>query len=411
MAARFYLQNARWLGAGVTLTLASSFGQTFFISLFAGHLMAAFDLTDGEWSTIYLIGTLGSAAVLIQAGRLADRMALWWLSAAILMAYAAVAVAMWANPSPLLLIGLIFGLRFCGQGMMGHIAMTAMGRWFVGHRGRAVAVAGLGYALGEALLPPLTIPLIAWLGWRETWLVVAALLALALTPAIGWLTRAERVPQNAAEATARRTGIADRHWTRAEALNHWLIWAVLPGVIAPSFIGTVIFFHQVHIAEVKGWDLATMALAYSIYAGVAIVSALVAGWAVDRWGSARLLPVYLLPIGIAVGLLGPAQSVETWFIVLAFTGLTTGMSNAMWGAFWAEHFGTNHLGAIKALATSAMVFGSALGPFVTGWGIDFGLDFPEQGIFMSLYCLGASAIFTGVARRARVELLSPAPAE
>ena len=126
MLARFYLENARWLGAGMALTLASSFGQTFFISLFAGHIMAGFALSHGEWSTIYLIGTLASAAVLIQAGRLADRMALGRLALWVLGLYVAVAVAMWANPSVWLLAILIFGLRFCGQGMMGHIAVTAI---------------------------------------------------------------------------------------------------------------------------------------------------------------------------------------------------------------------------------------------------------------------------------------------
>ncbi len=39
--ARFYRDNARWLMAGLVLTLCSSFGQTFFISLFAGQITAA----------------------------------------------------------------------------------------------------------------------------------------------------------------------------------------------------------------------------------------------------------------------------------------------------------------------------------------------------------------------------------
>ncbi len=38
---RFYRDNARWLMAGLMLTLCSSFGQTFFISLFAGQIKSA----------------------------------------------------------------------------------------------------------------------------------------------------------------------------------------------------------------------------------------------------------------------------------------------------------------------------------------------------------------------------------
>ena len=409
MLARFYLENARWLGAGMALTLASSFGQTFFISLFAGHIMAGFALSHGEWSTIYLIGTLASAAVLIQAGRLADRMALGRLALWVLGLYVAVAVAMWANPSVWLLAILIFGLRFCGQGMMGHIAVTAMGRWFATHRGRAVAVAGLGYALGEALLPPIAILAIAALGWREAWLAVAGLLALAFAPLLARLLRTERIPRGSAGEAA-QTGLAGRHWSRAEATRHWLFWAVLPGVITPSFIGTVIFFHQVHIAEVKGWPLATMALAYSVYAAMTVLASLAAGWAVDRFGSARLLPVYLLAMGLGTWAIGPATAVETWFLALALVGLSTGIANAMWGAFWPEHFGTSHLGAIKALATAAMVFGSAIGPFVTGWAIDWGASFPEQCAAMATWCLILSLAYVFTARRARTELTSKASA-
>lgn len=403
MAARsFYIENARWLGAGVSLTAGTSFGQTFFISLFAGHIMAAYGLSHGEWSTIYLIGTLVSAGVLLQAGRLADVMTVRLLAILIIALFALVSVGMAVNTSIWMLPVLIFGLRFCGQGMMGHIAVTAMARWFDSHRGRAVAFAGLGYALGEALLPPLTIPLMTLLGWREAWLVAAAVLVLGLLPLVVWLLRRERTPRHQAIETT-RAGLGERHWSRPEVLRHWLVWAALPGVITPSFIGTVIFFHQVHVAEVKGWDLATMALAYTVYAGATISAALIAGWLVDRFGAATLLPVYLLPLGAGTWLIGPSVGVEGWFLALLLVGTTTGIANAMWGGFWAECYGTRHLGAIKSLATAAMVLGSAIGPFVTGWAIDWGAPFPDQCLWMGLWCLLISMIFYSVLRRLSAE--------
>ena len=42
----FLSKNKKWLGAGALLTLSSSYGQTFFISLFAGQIMNDFSLTD-----------------------------------------------------------------------------------------------------------------------------------------------------------------------------------------------------------------------------------------------------------------------------------------------------------------------------------------------------------------------------
>ena len=64
--ARFYRDNARWLAAGLVLTLCSSFGQTFFISLFAAEIKQAHGLTDGGWGAVYTAGTLTSAALLIR---------------------------------------------------------------------------------------------------------------------------------------------------------------------------------------------------------------------------------------------------------------------------------------------------------------------------------------------------------
>ena len=49
----FLTRNAPWLGAGAMLTLLSSFGQTFFISIFAGEIRADFGLSHAAWGGIY----------------------------------------------------------------------------------------------------------------------------------------------------------------------------------------------------------------------------------------------------------------------------------------------------------------------------------------------------------------------
>jgi hypothetical protein len=36
----FFRVNARWLGAGFLLSFTSSFGQTFFISIFSGQILS-----------------------------------------------------------------------------------------------------------------------------------------------------------------------------------------------------------------------------------------------------------------------------------------------------------------------------------------------------------------------------------
>jgi hypothetical protein len=55
--------DIRWLSSGFVLTLYSGFGQTYFIALFAGQLKSELAITDGEFGSLYTIGTLASAAL------------------------------------------------------------------------------------------------------------------------------------------------------------------------------------------------------------------------------------------------------------------------------------------------------------------------------------------------------------
>ena len=90
----FWRDNAPWLLFGFGLTLGSSFGQTWYISLYAAEIRATFALSHGEWGGLYTIATLASAALLIQAGRLADTMPLRWLATGLCLLFAGVCIAM-----------------------------------------------------------------------------------------------------------------------------------------------------------------------------------------------------------------------------------------------------------------------------------------------------------------------------
>lgn len=395
----FLRDNARWLGAGFLLTLAGSFGQTWFISLFAGEIRAVHGLSDGQWGSLYTVATLASAALLFLRGALADTVRPGMLAPLIALAFAAACLGLAFAPNVAVLGLALFGLRFCGQGMFGHIALTAMGRWFRATRGRAVAIAAFGHSAGEVIWPLPAILLAGLLGWQAVWIGVAALLALGVAPVIARLLAKGRVPQGADTAEAGQAGIGGRHWTRRDVLGHGLFLALLPILLTPGFIGTVVFFHQVHVAGVKGWTLAQMAPGYAAFAALTVLSSFAAGWAADRFGPARLLPVLLLPMGAGIALLGPVSAVSGWFVVLGLIGLTQGMTGALWGTLLPAIYGTQHLGAVRSLATTVMVVSTAIGPGMTGLLIDSGVTFPRQGLALGLWCFGLSGLGWVISRR------------
>ncbi|HZW59515.1 MAG TPA: MFS transporter [Woeseiaceae bacterium] len=381
----------RWLSSGFLLMLYSGFGQTYYIAVFAGQLKSELTLTDGEFGGLYTIGTLASAALLTWAGRLADTISIRWLGAGVIAGLAVTSAAMALATTPLMLAAVLFGLRFFGQGMCTHTAMTAMGRWFNRKRGRAVSIAGLGLPASEAVLPALAVAASALVGWRQTWLASSALLLVAALPAFVVLLEHERHPTRGPMAAAASDPASARHhWTRSEVLRDARFYGLLPGLLAPPFIVTAIFFNQVTLVDLKQWDLAWFAATFPLLAGVHVIAALAAGWLVDRFGARRLLPVYLLPLGLASLLLAAAASPYLLPVAMVLIGFTLGGAAATSGALWAELYGTEHLGAIRSVTTAIVVLSTAVAPGLVGVLLDRGVELDLQLGAMAAYCLAAA---------------------
>ncbi|WP_189368302.1 MFS transporter [Tateyamaria omphalii] len=398
----FLKSNQQWLAAGALLTLLSSFGQTFFISIFAAQIQGDYSLSHGDWGAIYGLGTAASAVVMIWAGGLTDRFRARSLGVVVLVLLAGSCLLMAINPYAALLPIVIFALRLTGQGMTSHIAIVAMARWFVASRGRALAVATLGFSLGEAVLPLLFVALMAFLDWRVLWLLAAAI-ALLGVPILWRLLGEERTPQSMAGEN-QSFGMKARHWTRTDTLGHPLFWFMVPALVGPAAFNTAFFFQQVYFAEIKGWSHLSLVALFPIYTVVGIAAMILSGIALDRYGTARLIPFFQLPMVVAFVTFSVAQSLAAAAIGFVFLALTTGANSTLPNAFWAEFYGTRHIGAIKAMAAAVMVLGSAIGPGLTGGLIDFGVDLNVQYMGVAAYFLLATACMWIGIQRARGDL-------
>ncbi|HAW46248.1 MAG TPA: MFS transporter, partial [Roseovarius sp.] len=290
----FLRDNAPWLTAGVLLTFLSSFGQTYFISVFAGEIRGVFDLSHGQWGGIYSLGTTASALAMVWAGGLTDLFRVRVLAPIVLVAMMLACLAMALNPVWWLLPVVVFALRFTGQGMMSHLAVVAMARWFVASRGKALSVATLGNALGEAILPLTFASLLIAHDWRSLWIVASAIAILGV-PFLLLLLRRERTPQSWAQSS-QSLGMDGRHWTRGEALGHFLFWFMVPALLGPSAFNTAFFFHQVHIAEVKQVSHVELVAMFPLYTAISIGAMVTAGLMLDRLGTPRVLPFIQIPM-------------------------------------------------------------------------------------------------------------------
>ena len=347
-----------------------------------------------------MIATLGSAAMMVWSGSLTDTVRVRTLSATIFVGFIAACIAMASVSAVWMLFPIIFALRQCGQGMFSHISGVAISRWFDATRGRALSISGLGYSVGEALLPLVFVGLMAWIGWRGSWLIAAAVL-FVIAPILLYLLRQERTPQSQSETTQSK-GMDNRHWTRAQVIRLPFFFLIIPLMTAPSTFGTSFFFQQVHFMEVKSLPLTALAALFPLFTVVSVCFMLISGALIDRFGSPRLMPLYQLPLALAFIVFWKAETVWGIAAGMALFGITSGFNSTLQSALWAEFFGTKYLGSIKAMATALMVLGSAIGPGLTGWLIDQGINFPDQMLYISCYF-----VFTAILAAIAVKSVFP----
>jgi len=377
------------------MSFFSSFGQTFFISLFVPFFLKNFELTKGGFGTLYSLATLGSAFTLPYLGQWIDRIPLknysLWVASGLIVASLTVAVS-WHFI--VLFIGL-YMLRLFGQGLTSHTSQTAMARYFDRYRGKALSISSLGFPTGEAVLPMLVTALFGVISWRMSWFAVAAFIALSLVPLIIGLLKSNYVPADVDESndkvTTSTTAQKEENWSRSEVLRDPRLYFILPTLLLPPFLVTGFFLYQLPLAEFKGWTTHWLAMAFTAFAIARVIFSLVSGSLIDRFGASRLFPLYNIPLGI--GLLALFLFSTKWiaFVYLLATGITLGMSSNVKSALYAELYGTRNLGTIKSMFSSAMVFSTATSPFLFGWLLDNGFSF-NYILVGALFLIGTGSI-------------------
>lgn len=389
---RFIGDNRRLLAFGVLLCGLSGSGQTYLIALFGPALRGEFDLGNAAFGSLYSAATLASGLLLLWAGALIDRMPLARFTT-LVMAGAGLGALMLAASPAWWVAGLaLFLLRFCGQGLMTHLAQTSMARYFEAGRGKALGLAALGLPLGEAVFPLLVVTGNAVLGWRFTWVTIAAVL-LASLPLLLSLIRVPPAAANVAASTpADRTASSTPDWRRGEVLRDPRFYAVLATLLAPPFIVTGLFIHQASLAEAKGWTMAQLASSFVFYAGGHVVALLTAGPLVDRFRSVALLPVMLGPMAVALALLCAFDGVWLAPVYLTLAGLTVGGAGTLFGAIWPRLYGVRHLGAIRAVAQASMVLATAMAPAAIGAVLDQGIAWPAITATMLVFLATATGV-------------------
>lgn len=365
------------LAFGFTLAFFSGFGQTFLLSLYVPEIAVSFTLGNTQLSSLYAIGTLGSAFTLPWVGHYVDLWPLRRFTAAVILGLSMALLLLSLAPHPLAVLAGFWGLRLGGQALMGHTAISTLARAYEQARGKAISLATLGHPAGEAVLPLAVAALIVWAGWRGALQFSAATLLVFVLPFSLWLLRAapEAVAYPAGKAWKQAPGRLPFGPTYWKLLGRAAFWAIAPAACLWGAVITALLFFQFQLGAARGWSthwVAGSIIAFAIANALAMMGA---GIIADRLTGRRAYPFFLLPMLAGLLLLIFIRQPWVYPLALFFTGLSNGSGSTLLNTTLAEVFGTGAIGAVRSLFATVLVVSTAIGPVAFGALLDLGLPF------------------------------------
>ncbi|MCW0314550.1 hypothetical protein NB694_004350 [Pantoea ananatis] len=397
---RFIHQHGSHLGFGAILMAMSSFGQTYFVSLYGQDWRQAFGLSDGGLGGLYAAGTVMSALTLTWAGRLIDYTTTRRFTLAVTFLLTVACLLVSGAQAAWMLCAGFYLLRLGGQGLIVHTALTATARQFPLDAGKALGAIALGLSLAQALFPVVAVQINHLTGWRSAWLLNAVVLVTGVALAVSCLPHAAEKPLR----TFRKRG--------AENVDGISIWKnrnlllALPAVLASPFITTGFFFHQARLAEEKGWALSWVAAWFIAYAVTQAASLLSFGPLIDRLTPRRLLPWFLLPQGAGMLALWLSNSMWVTPFYLIMTGISSAIASTLATALWVQLFGPAQLAKVRSAVEAGTVLASGASPVIMGMLIDHHFTLRIQALFCLIFILTVSLIATRIESASRKDINS-----
>ncbi|WP_430473512.1 MFS transporter [Thalassospira lucentensis] len=406
-------QAPRQLAFGALHSFGSSFGQTFLVALFVPFISASLALNETEFANIYAGITIGSALCLPIVGRWIDKVDIlsYSLATMVLLAVGCLLISFATNVW--MLIGALFILRLAGQGLMTHVSMTGIARYFSRNRGRALAIASFGFPLAEAIMPATLLALIAAFGWRYTYAGSGVFILLILIPMAILLIRGDskfrNAPTKSGESAktsgANQTSTAeDSTDTTHPETDHprlfksLYVWLCLPMLAAPPLIMTALFFHQGAISSHKGIDLGWFAAGFTVFAITSVLGAFGSGPLIDKHSARRLFPWHLIPMMAGIAVLAMTHQPYVILIYMGLVGITVGFATTLRTAIIPELVPLNEIGAARSTLTAVMVLASAMGPAMYGW--MFAADIHiEMMLIITLIVMAVITVMSWVSER------------
>lgn len=399
-----------------------AYGFRYSFSVIFPSLLQQFQWPRGATAAILSFHLLAYGITAPIAGAMVDRlgvrktMGLGTLLMALGVAASALGSSLWHF---YLSFGLLMGAGLC---LMGSVPLTrVVANWFVAKRGLALSFMFIGGG-GSHLLYPFIAVLIATVGWRGTFVVEGALVAVLLFPAIVLLIRHRPeemglLPDGSNELTEAKANpnsremVVDKEWaatdwTLPKAMKSYRFWALCFTAFAIWGIGQhILVAHHIAFAEDMGYSklYASSVLAlFGVFMSVGALAAFIS----DRIGREATLS-----LGVVIAALGVTalmlirDTTQPWLLYTyaILFGLGFGMSMPTIPAAATDMLQGRRAGAAIGFVWFAFAMGGAVGPWLGGVVFEIGGSYlPAFIVAAAMLLAGGVSMWIAAPRRVRL---------
>jgi MFS family permease len=285
------------------------------------------------------------------------------------------------------LYGVVAAVGYTGCSIMP--VSVHVSRWFPAERGFVSAVAACGFSLGHLAFTQVAARSAAAFGWRQTYVLLAAVLGAALAVFAVTLRDA---PAGVKEESARRRDpllqmpAGTPSLDRRAALRTRGFWALTVGLMGCGFTDFLLTTHLAPYATDLGMAFTVAANAITLWAAANVLGILVAGSVATRIGTRAAL---VLTYGLRAAALFYLPLVrEPWqlYLFAGLFGATFFTTAPLSSTVVAQLFGPVHHGAIFGAANLFHHSAGALGSYAGG------LVFDLTGSYRPIFLLAALAV-------------------
>ena len=279
-------------------------------------------------------------------------------------------------------------IPFLGAGTLPLTYSRLIIAWFARKRGLALGISLAGFGVGATLVPALAQYMIEHWGWREAYLVFAALILFVSLPSAALLLREK--PADIGEVVdghdVAEQASGDRSDKKPdsdaavglsghEAVRQLSFWLVFGSFLLVGVGITSILAHLVPMLIGRGIEPAVAAWCMSALGFGLIFGRIIAGYMMDNYFAPHVAALFLIGLLAGIIILALGASGPVVFLAAILVGLATGSEISEIAYIVSRYFGQRAFGMIYGVMFAAFQVGSAFGAYAMGWYYDYAGDY------------------------------------